>query len=145
MIRPATAADLGTVEEIVQAAYEPWVELIGVRPLPLEADYMSLIAAGRVSLFPGGEGLIVLVPEPGVLLVENVAVRPALHGRGLGRLLMAFAESQARSLGLAALRLYTNERMTRNIALYESLGYHETARETIGGGRHVVHLRKLLD
>lgn len=84
-----------------------------------------------------------LVPEDGGPLIENVAVNPAAQGRGLGRCLLAFAEDQARALGLSALRLYTNEKMTSNIALYERLGHVITERENING-RRAVHMRKLL-
>ena len=144
-IRLAESADRAAVEAIVRTAYEPWVQVIGVRPLPLVADYGELITEGRVHVLENGEidALIVLQPLDGVLLVENVAVRPDRQGRGLGRRLMAFAEFRARSLGLPALRLYTNEKMVSNIGLYESLGYRETEREAING-RHVVHMRKEL-
>jgi ribosomal protein S18 acetylase RimI-like enzyme len=144
-IRVAESADRVAVEAIVQAAYEPWVQVIGVRPLPLVADYGELISQGHVYVLENGgiDALIVLEVTDGVLLVENVAVRPDRQGRGLGRRLMAFAEFRARSLGLTALRLYTNEKMTSNIGLYESLGYRETEREA-KDGRHVVHMRKKL-
>jgi ribosomal protein S18 acetylase RimI-like enzyme len=141
MIRQAVAADRTAVEEVVHAAYTPWIEVIGVRPLPMAADYAELIAAGKVWVLDPVEGLIVLVPEDGVLLVENVAVSPAAQCRGLGRCLLAFAEERARSLCLPALRLYTNEKMTSNIAFYERLGYVATERETIEG-RYAVHMRK---
>lgn len=144
-IRLAESADRAAVETIVQAAYGPWVEVIGARPLPMVADYGELIAQGQVYVLENGEidALIVLEVTDGVLLVENVAVRPDRQGRGLGRRLMAFAEFRARSLGLTALRLYTNEKMASNIDLYESLGYRETGREA-RNGRSVVHMRKKL-
>jgi ribosomal protein S18 acetylase RimI-like enzyme len=134
-------ADRTAVEDVVQAAYTPWIDIIGARPLPMEADYAELIAAGQVWVLDPVEGLIVLVPEDGVLLIENVAVSPAAQGRGLGRYLLAFAEDQARALGLSTLRLYTNEKMVSNIGLYEGLGYVATERENIKG-RHAVHMRK---
>ncbi|GAB2872883.1 GNAT family N-acetyltransferase [Actinoallomurus bryophytorum] len=144
-IRLAESADRVAVEAIVQAAYEPWVAVIGARPLPLTADYGELISQGHVYVLENGEidALIVLEVTDGMLLVENVAVRPDRQGRGLGRRLMAFAEFRARSLGLTALRLYTNAKMTSNIGLYESLGYRETGREA-KNGRSVVHMRKKL-
>ncbi|GAA2215400.1 GNAT family N-acetyltransferase [Nonomuraea monospora] len=142
-MRLAHDGDRDAVERLVQDAYTPWIEVIGMRPLPLEADYAALIADGRVHVTDGLEGLIVLVPEEGVLLVDNVAVRPELHGRGIGRALMAHAEQEARRLGLPALRLYTNVKMTANIALYESLGYRETGRQGIEG-RSAVLMRKQL-
>ncbi|UBU14398.1 GNAT family N-acetyltransferase [Nonomuraea gerenzanensis] len=142
-MRIANEDDREAVERLVQDAYTPWIEIVGMRPLPLESDYGALIAAGRVHVTDGLEGLIVLVPEDGVLLVDNVAVRPELHGKGIGRALMAYAEQEARRLGLPALRLYTNVRMTANIALYESLGYRETGRQGIEG-RSAVLMRKQL-
>ena len=147
-IRRAAPADRPAVEDLVQAAYEPWVPIVGGRPAPMDADYPSLIAAGRVFLTGPDrvdipDGLIVLVPENGVLLVENVAVRPRLHGQGIGRRLLAFAEDEARRLGRPAVRLYTHARMTRNRALYEALGYVRTGIQPVGDS-HIVLFRKEL-
>lgn len=143
MISQATSDYRDTVEEIVREAYSPWIDVIGGLPLPMEADYGALIDAGDVWLLDSMDGLIVLVAEPGdgVLLVENVAVRPSAQGQGLGRRLLTFAEEQARQRELTATRLYTNVKMTSNIAIYLASGYHETGREVLHG-RHVVHLRK---
>ncbi|WP_203931288.1 GNAT family N-acetyltransferase [Virgisporangium ochraceum] len=140
------ADDRAAVVELVEQAYQPWVAVIGARPAPMDADYAGLIAAGQVHVTGADvlDGLIVLVPEPDVLLVENVAVRPPLHGRGLGRRLLAFAEDEARRLGLAAVRLYTNGKMSRNIELYEKLGYEITDRQPAGERGHVVLMRKHL-
>lgn len=144
MIRQALPDDVPAIEEIVRAAYQPWAELIGVRPKPMDEDYPALQAAGRIFVHGSPvDALIVLVPEPDVLYVDNVAVRPELHGRGLGRRLLAFAEERALDLGLPALRLITNVMMKKNIALYERLGYVITSVEPIGP-REVVSMRKTL-
>jgi ribosomal protein S18 acetylase RimI-like enzyme len=74
--------------------------------------------------------------------VENVAVRPPLHGRGIGRRLLAFAEDEAGRLGLPACRLYTNVKMTRNISLYGALRYSVTGRQPVEGRGHIVLMRK---
>lgn len=47
-------------------------------------------------------------------------------GHGIGRALIAQVEATARKQGLAAVELYTNEKMTENLALYPRLGYRET-------------------
>ena len=57
---------------------------------------------------------------------------------------MALAEEEARSLGLPAVTLYTNERMTENIDLYKKLGYTETARKTDQGYQRVYMQKSLL-
>ena len=58
-------------------------------------------------------GILVLLPDDGAMLLDNVAVHPDRHGRGYGRALIAFAERVARERGFKAIRLYTNEAMTR--------------------------------
>jgi len=46
-------------------------------------------------------------------------------------------------LGLPEIRLFTNIKMTRNIALYESFGYVETEREPLPD-RVILHMSKRL-
>jgi ribosomal protein S18 acetylase RimI-like enzyme len=137
MIRPANPRDRTAVEAIVRAAYSIYVERIGKAPGPMLDDYARLIDEGSVSVVETPDGviaaLIVLLPRPDHLLLDNVAVHPDHQGCGLGRRLVAFAEEEARRLSYAELRLYTHQRMTENIALYARLGFRETGRGTEAG------------
>lgn len=133
MIRPARTGDLPGITACVQEAYEPYVPRMGRRPAPMDADHRVRLEATWVLCDPGVVGVIVLIPDGGALMIENVAVAPAHQGHGHGRRLMAFAESQARDRGAPALTLYTNEKMTENLGLYTRLGYHETDRRTEDG------------
>jgi ribosomal protein S18 acetylase RimI-like enzyme len=147
-IQPATAADCAAVIACVQAAYVGYVAEIGIRPAPMDADYADLIAQGVVYVLRdvGDErlyGLVVLHVEDNGLFVENVAVAPGQQHHGYGRQLLVFAEERARSLGLAELRLYTHERMTRNIALYARLGYAEVERRAEHGFARVFMRKRL--
>ncbi len=141
MLRTARPEDRTAVEAIVIAAYSIYVERIGKAPGPMLDDYAGLIAAGAVSVLEDPDGvitaLIVLLPKPDHLLLDNIAVRPDRQGRGLGRRLIAFAESEARRLGYAELRLYTHETMIENIALYTRLGFRETGRGQEAGYNRV--------
>src|SRR5258708_6585606 len=109
-----------------------YVERRGKPPGPVLHHYGGPIADGGVSVHEGSDSviaaIIVLLPKPDHLLLDNIAVRPARQGQGLGRLLIAFAEDEARRLGYAELRLYTHEAMTENIPLYGRLGFVETGR-----------------
>jgi GNAT superfamily N-acetyltransferase len=138
-------ADRAAIERVVQSAYQPWADLIGSRPRPMDDDYGALIAAGRVHVTgtDGIDGLIVLVPDGDALLVDNVAVDPARHGKGIGRRLLAFAEEEARRRRLAATTLFTHSMMASNLTLYASLGYVETHRKEVGSGQ-LVFMRKQL-
>jgi len=148
VIRRAEPCDEGAIDAIVRAAYSPYIDRIGKPPGPMLDDYAGLIAAGAVSVLadPNGlvVGLIVLLPRPDHLLLDNIAVRPDRHGQGFGRRLIAFAESEALRLGHTELRLYTHEKMTENIALYLRLGFEETGRGHDAGYDRVL-MRKRLD
>src|SRR5439155_22081728 len=100
MIRPARPEDCAAVEAIVHAAYAIYVDRIGKPPAPMLDDYARLIADGVVSVLEDGDktmaAIIVLLPQPDHLLLDNIAVRPDRQGHGLGRQLIAFAEAEAR-------------------------------------------------
>jgi ribosomal protein S18 acetylase RimI-like enzyme len=132
LIRPARPEDARAVEAVVHAAYSGYVDRIGKPPGPMLDDYAARIAAGSVAVAEDSAGaiagIIVLIPEPDQLLLDNIAVRPDLQGQGFGRALIAFAEEEAQRLGCAEIRLYTHEKMTENIALYRRIGFVETGR-----------------
>ncbi len=54
-----------------------------------------------------------------------------------GRVLLDFAEAEARRCGWDAVTLYTNALMTQNIAIYTARGYVETERRTEQGFQRV--------
>jgi N-acetylglutamate synthase-like GNAT family acetyltransferase len=117
-IRRATEADLPAVKEIITAAYSVYLTRMDRPPAPMLRDYSPAVRNGTV--WVAGTpvaGLISLIPADDRLLIENVAVRPAAQGTGLGRALMDFAEQRARQLRLPRLALYTNEVMTENQAI----------------------------
>jgi len=124
-IAAAEPADAAAIEALVQRAYTPYLHSIGVRPMPLDADHRSAIARGEVFVAREGSllGAIVLVAHRDCMMVENVAVDPVRHSEGIGRALLAFAEAQARAADLPRLRLCTHRAMSRNLRIYEQLGY----------------------
>jgi GNAT superfamily N-acetyltransferase len=135
-VRPADAADVAALRALAVAAYQHYVPRIGQPPWPMTADYAAAVADGHTWVATRNDavvGLLVLVPQPDHLLLENVAVQPDEQGRGTGSRLLDFAEEQARRLGLAEIRLFTNEAMTENIAYYGRRGYTETHRARDGG------------
>jgi ribosomal protein S18 acetylase RimI-like enzyme len=142
--RLARPEDVPAVHALVEEAYAKYVPRIGMRPLPMDDDYDARVARGEAWVVGDPiDAVLVLVRGDGYLLVDNVAVRPEVQRRGLGRALLAFAEERARADGFDEIRLYTNEKMTENRALYTRLGYEEIAAETIEG-RHAVWMRKPL-
>jgi ribosomal protein S18 acetylase RimI-like enzyme len=133
LIRLARAADLDTVVRLTNKAYAVYQDVLDRPPIPVTEDYVPHIAKGNVWLLETEErpaGLIVVEHKPDHLLIFSVAVVDSFQGRGFGSRLMRWAETLARREGLALLRLYTNGKMTRNISIYEGMGYREIGRRT---------------
>lgn len=130
--RLADAAALDAVAGLTRDAYAPYTTLLGSPPLPVTEDYAPRIAAGQVWLLREADGtlagLLVLERHPDHAMIYSVAVDPARQGGGHGSALLRFAEAKTREWRLPELRLYTNARMERNIAIYRAAGYQETGR-----------------
>ncbi len=136
--RLARPADLPAIRRVNEAAYALYTDRMGRAPAPVSHDYAPEVAAGQAWVLGDPViALIVLIPRGDSLLIENIAVEPAAQGRGLGRLLMQFAEHSAAVSGTPCLTLYTNEVMTENLAFYAALGYRETGRRAEDGFRRV--------
>lgn len=144
-IRAAGAADVAAVKAVTDAAYHPYIERIGLVPVPMEADHAANVAAGKV--FVTGDpviGLVVLEERDGHLFLDSIAVHPDAHGTGVGRRLLDFVETHARALGLPEVRLYTNAMMWENQKIYPKFGY-EVVERRVDGPYDRVHFRKRLD
>lgn len=135
MIRAAGPQDLAAIRACARAAYARYVAAIGREPAPMVADFAALITAGAVHVIAAPDllGFIVFYPQDGAMLLENVAILPTAAGRGLGRRLIDFCEDQARRQGLPRVQLYTNAKMTENLAIYPRLGYTQTDRRIEDG------------
>jgi GNAT superfamily N-acetyltransferase len=146
--RRATSADAGAVREITRAAYAKWIPVIGREPKPMTANYEQAVADHIIDLFEESGrpiALIEVIPRPSHLLIENVAVLPDQHGKGIGGLLLKRADAIARSLGLSELRLYTNALFSANISFYAHRGFEEFLREPHAAGGEVVHMKKSVE
>jgi ribosomal protein S18 acetylase RimI-like enzyme len=146
MIRLGRPEDLPAIRALVQRAYEHYIARIGRKPGPLLDDYAALVSKKRVHVLSddGIKGILVLIPEDRAMLLDNIAVDPDAQGRGYGRSLLEFAEQSALAAGCESIRLYTNEAMTENIALYSRIGYVETHRAEENGLRRVYMSKRLV-
>lgn len=145
-LRRAGNRDAGAIRELVHAAYEKYVPLLGRTPIPMLADYGEAVRVHEVWVLDVGGaivGVIELAPKDDHLWIENVAIAPGEQGRGLGRRLIRHAEQEARRQGLAEIGLLTNERYVDNIEMYTRYGYRETHREPYQGS-DLVFFRKRL-
>jgi GNAT superfamily N-acetyltransferase len=146
MIRKARADEADAVRNLVFAAYERYVAVIGTAPGPMLDDYAARIAADQAWLLDdAGEiaGVLVLEDGPDCFLLDNIAIRPDRQGQGSGRLLLDFSEAEAARAGWDTITLYTNALMVENIAIYTARGYVERERRTEKGFDRVYMEKRL--
>ena len=146
LVRVAGAEDVSAIRSMVHAAYSKYVERLGRPPAPMTANYDRLVETRNVYVLRvGGSvvGSILLARGGDSIKVNNLVVDPSAQGRGYGRVLMDFAEDMARAQGLAAVTLFTNEKMHENIALYRKIGFTETGRKTENGFNRVFFRKDL--
>lgn len=146
LIRVANTADVPAISRIVEYAYQHYIQRMGKPPGPMLDDYSARASEGVVWVIEDAKtivGILVLLPKPDHLLLDNIAVSPSHQGRGFGRRLLEFAEAEAVRQGYQEIRLYTHETMTENQRLYAAIGYKETGRGYEEGYQRVFMRKRL--
>ncbi|MEM6761335.1 MAG: GNAT family N-acetyltransferase [Pseudomonadota bacterium] len=131
---------------IAEAAFAPFVPLVGRRPAPMDEDLSRAIADDRalVAMLDGSlAGYLTFKLSPPEAELTTVAVTPQCQGRGIGKALVADVEARARAAGARWIHLYTNAAMAENIALYPKLGYRNVGERTEEGFRRVYFSKEL--
>lgn len=147
MIRRATAPEADAVRDLIRAAYQHYVPVIGIEPAPMTDDYAKRIADDQVWVLVEDAalaGVLVLEEQADCFLLDNIAIAPKCQGLGYGRKLLDFAEAQAHWAGWSDITLYTNALMTDNIAIYRARGYVERERRSEKGFERVYMVKQLV-
>lgn len=132
--------DIPEIVALINAAYAPWEDLIGRKPLPMTVDYEAALENHLIDVVRHQDtliGMIEMCVEADSLLIESVAVSPDHQKRGLGTVLLQHAEKQAEQLELPKLRLYTNQKFRSNIDFYQRFGFKIERTEPFMDGRTV--------
>ena len=145
-LRRARPEDAAAFDTLQRAAYAWNREILGVEPLPLQVEAADIISRYETWLLDENgrlAGALALEPRPADLLIWSVSVHPGLQDAGIGRRLLAAAETRARQLGLSTLRLYTGEKLVKNIDWYRRRGYEVERTEQLAD-RRAVHMAKTI-
>jgi ribosomal protein S18 acetylase RimI-like enzyme len=143
VIRPATPAEAEVLLDVMRKAFAEYRGVL--RPESSVFVETPEVIAGKLAA--GGGFLAIENERPvGCIIAEvkgdhgtpmgylgRLAVDPGLRRRGLARRLMLAGESLVRDRGLSTVEVQVRIALTGNIALFQSLGYRETARKSHPG------------
>ncbi|GGJ79761.1 N-acetyltransferase [Deinococcus aquiradiocola] len=121
-VRKARLSDLEAIHELIGYWAARGQMLVRSRALLSETirDF-HLVIAGEHAERPGGLagvcGLHMLAPD--LAEIRGLAIHPAFQGRGLGKLLVAACEQEARDIDLPALFAWTYQQ-----TFFEKCGFH---------------------
>ena len=126
-LRPFAPADRDACASILEALPE-WFGLADAN-----AGYVAgLTPANARVVFDGNQEVVAFLGltdhGEGSWEIEVMGVRPALHGAGIGRRLVALIENEAAHAGTGEVRLHADARLHGNLEFYRRLGYRERYR-----------------
>lgn len=139
----ATPEEAGLVHEIMKDAFENLEALDPPSGALQETSEEVEAAIRRDGALLGwvGEEAVASARfrlEPDRLYVGRLAVRPSHQGRAIGTALMRQMELIARTTGRPKLGLGTRMQLTKNISLYEGLGYQVVDQHTHPRGKDTI-------
>ena len=146
VLRRAQDSDLAGLVTLQRMAYARNRDILGVEPIPLQADYAGILRGMEVWLAEDvGRlvGALILEPRAEDLLIWSIATDPARQSGGLGRSLLGAAEIRAKGLGRTVVRLYTGTLLTHLVAWYGRHGYEVERIEPLSD-RSITHMIKHL-
>ena len=135
-VRPARRSDIDSVLAIEQASFaDPWSRESFETALDVER-MLFLVAVGTPpdatsedgGGAPGVLGFVVALLLLDEAEVADLAVMPAVRGRGIGGILLDHATDEARSVGVHSLYLEVRESNASARALYDSRSFTHVGR-----------------
>jgi len=128
-ITEATAAEAAIVHHVMQAAFAQYAHDC----IPAFAAHFETVEDVAEAMREGGAVLAWLWDDaagsaryrllPEHFIIERVSVLPEYQGRGIAGAMMSYLEAVAAGYGYDQVELTTRLSLTKNIALYEKLGY----------------------
>lgn len=147
-IREATMGDIPDIFLCCVAAFKDYIPLIGQTPGPMREDYWESVRRFPALVAVEGEELLgfVLLKEgdEDYMWMDVLATFPHLHGKGVGRQLMAACEEKIKALGRKECRLYTHVKYKRSQSIYLRNGY-EIYNRVQENGFDRYYMKKRLD
>lgn len=147
IIQQAAVADALALLTLQRQAYADEAALYPHQPIPPlteTLDELRAVFADHLVLKAVEDGTIVGAVrarvEHDTALIGRLIVDRERQGQGIGTQLMRAIERSYPDI--ARFELFTGDRSTRNLVLYQRLGYHELRRQQVHPGLTLVFLEK---
>jgi ribosomal protein S18 acetylase RimI-like enzyme len=140
VIREANLADAGDASSVIdvldsyasdpRGGSEPLAAEVRARLIPMLREHpttlvlLAFAGEAAVGLVTGFWGISSFRARP-LLNIHDLAVRPGYRGQGVGRALLAAAETRARDRGCCKLTLEVQDDNTPARTLYERFGFRD--------------------
>lgn len=126
-IRDALMKDVPEIFLCCTAAFKDYIPLIRQTPGPMLEDYWESVQHCPTLVAEEDGKLLgfVLLKEgkQSFMWMDVLATFPELHGKGVGRQLLAACEERIKALGRTECRLYTHVKYERTQSIYLRNGY----------------------
>ena len=147
IINRAERTDLEKILKLQYLAYQSEAELVNNFLIqPLTETYEELIEEyehGVIYKATDDNGQIIGsvrgYTQGGTLFIGKLIVHPSLQGRGIGTNLLACIEKDYQGLRK---ELYTSDKSSRNLVLYERNGYSRFKIESVSKDLNFIYLEK---
>lgn len=132
-IEEAKINDATGLSDCMISAYNTYLDRMNGKKLPpMEVDYLEEIKNYPTWVVKDDNKIIgglIMVFENEYASIANISVAPDFQRKGIGGLLMSFAEKNAKNRGYSKLQLATHVLLTENIEIYKHLGWIEVDRD----------------
>ena len=148
-IETATSADADAILALQKLAYQTEAAIYGNEIPPLRQTLDELcddITTGLVLKLIEDErimGSVRATIRGDTAHIGRLIVHPEAQGRGFGSMLMAAVEERCSTC--RRFELFTGDRSSGNLRLYQRLGYHAFRREAVARDLIFVHLEKFAE
>ena len=131
ILRRGETGDAAALRALLEAAFRDYARGLG-RDAPGPHDWLpDRLAAGEIEVAAANGallGMAALSHDAGTrrLTVDILAVDPGAQGCGVGRCLLAHAETRARHIGARSIHLHTVAAYDRLLGFYAAAGFEVT-------------------
>ncbi len=148
-IQAMLVQDLPEILALQKLAYRSEAEIYGDYGIPPLTQTLSSLTEdfGCQSMLKAVKGDQIIgsvraYEKDGTCHIGRLAVHPELQGHGIGALLMAAIEAHFATA--KRYELFTGHRSTRNLHLYQKLGYKPFRTESFHNGLTLIYLEKVV-